>query len=522
MDDSELVFGTEDKVEATFATMRSLGVDRVRVSVLWRVVAPEPTTRTRPAFGAGGPSDPAAYPSGAWDRYDRIVSAARRHGIELLFSVTGPGPIWASSEPARDEPMLDPSPSEFGAFVTAVGRRYSGTYADERPEPPPPPRGLFDPPPPPRPPAAVLPRVSMWSLWNEPNQPGWLRPQAQRDGGRVVPASPRVYRSLQDAGYAGLTATGHGGDTIVLAETAPRGTERLSGVSPMRPLLFIRELYCLDRKLRPYGGRAARQRACPADAATRRRFVADHPGLFRSTGWAHHPYGLEVSPSTPDRQPDQVTLAVLSRLTTTLDRIFRRYGVARRLPVWLTEYGYQINPPAPIIGHSWRRQAAWINEADYSAHRNPRVRSVARFLLVDDGPNLNVTPADPRYWGSTFQSGLVSLEGRRKPSFASYARPIHVSRSRVRRGGSVALYGQLRPARNGAPLSADIEFRPRGSGRWTPVRRLSVQSLPNSLLTNVRITRSGSLRLAWRDPAAGSAAQRSREVSVTAVRPRRR
>src|SRR3712207_857088 len=67
MDDSELVFGNDERVEATFSTLSSLGVDRVRVSVLWRLIAPAPNSRTRPAFGAGGPSDPAAYPAVTWD-----------------------------------------------------------------------------------------------------------------------------------------------------------------------------------------------------------------------------------------------------------------------------------------------------------------------------------------------------------------------------------------------------------------------------------------------------------------------
>ena len=521
MDDSELVFAGDQKVENTFATMRSLGVDRVRVSVLWGLVAPEPKATTKPGFGAGGPSDPAAYPERAWDRYDRIVGAARRYGIELLFCVTGPGPLWASSQPARGETMLDPNRGEFGAFVTAVGRRYSGSYVDEAPKQPPR-RGLqlFPQPPVDQTPPTVLPRVSMWSIWNEPNQPGWLRPQATRSRGRTVPASPRVYRGLQDAGYAGLIGSGHGRDTIVLAETAPRGTSRLSDVTPMRPLLFIRELYCLDRRLRPYQGAAAQERGCPVDAAGRRRFVASHAGLFNASGWAHHPYGLEVSPSTPDPMPDQVTIAVLPRLTGTLDRIFRRYRVNRRLPVWLTEYGYQTNPPDPIIGVSWRRQAAWINEADFIAFRNPRVRSVSQFLVVDDAPNRKVAPTDFRYWGSTFQSGLVTLEGRHKPSFASYQRPIAVSPMRVRRGRSVLLYGQLRPARNGASLVADVEFRPRGSRAWKRVRRVAVRSFRNTLLQRVRIARSGSLRLTWRDPAGAGRAQRSRAVDVQALRPR--
>ena len=525
MDDSELVFGTDEKVEATFSILRDLGVDRVRVSVLWNLLAPEPRSTTRPTFGAGGPSDPAAYPAAAWNRYDRLVTAARRHGIELLFTITAPGPFWASSNPGLQQAMLDPNPSDFGAFVTAVGRRYSGSYPDERPVTPPRPGGLpflFPPRPAPQPPPAILPRVSMWSIWNEPNQPGWLRPQALTVGGRYVPASPRVYRRLQDAGYQGLVASGHGRDQILLAETAPRGTRHLNPVAPMRPLLFIRELYCLDRRLRPYRGAAAAARGCPTDAAGRRRFVADHPGLFRATGWAHHPYGLEVSPSTPDPMPDQVTLAVLPRLTRTLDRIFRRYGSSRRLPIWLTEYGYQTNPPDPIIGVSWRRQEAWLNEADYLAYRYRRVRSTAQFLLLDDGPNRRVPPGDPRYWGSTFQSGLVTIEGVRKPSFLSYQRPIHASPTRVRKGGSVSLYGQLRPARNGARLTADVEFRPASSRTWRSVRRVTVRSFRNTLLVRMRIVRSGSLRLSWRDPAAGNVPRRSRAVAVKVTAKRRR
>ena len=525
MDDSEIVFGTDEKVEATFSILRDLGVDRVRVSVLWNLIAPEPKSATRPTFGAGGASDPAAYSPAAWNRYDRIVTAAQRYGIDLLFTITAPAPIWATSNPSLQQPMLDPNASDFGAFVTAVGRRYSGTYPDERPVTPPRPGGLpflFPPRPEPQPPPTILPRVKMWSLWNEPNQPGWLRPQAQTVGGRYVPASPRVFRRLQDTGYAGLVASGHGRDGILLAETAPRGTRHLNPIAPMRPLLFIRELYCLDKRLRPYRGAAAAARGCPTDAAGRRRFVADHPGLFRSTGWAHHPYGLEASPSTPDPMPDQVTLAVLPRLTRTLDRIFRRYGTGRRLPVWLTEYGYQTNPPDPIIGVSWRRQEAWLNEADYLAYRYRRVRSTAQFLLLDDGPNRKVPPNDPRYWGSTFQSGLVTLAGVRKPSFVSYQRPIHASPGRVRRGAFVTLYGQLRPARNGARLTADVEFRPASSRAWRRVRRVSVRSFRNTLLVRVRMVRPGALRLVWRDPAAGNAAKPSRAVSVGVRGPRRR
>src|SRR3954468_2839517 len=174
MDDSELALGRDDQAEATMAVLHDLGVDRVRVSVIWRLIAPDPDSHTRPAFGAGGASDPAAYSSSAWNRYDRGVAAARRYGIGVLFTLTGPAPLWASSEPSRDDPRWDPNPSDFRDFVTAVGRRYSGSYTDEQPQQPPEPGGLpLLPPqdsPPPQPPPAVVPGGDHWSTCNEPNQ----------------------------------------------------------------------------------------------------------------------------------------------------------------------------------------------------------------------------------------------------------------------------------------------------------------------------------------------------------------
>jgi hypothetical protein len=509
MDDNELVFGTDQEVEATFVLLRSLGVDRVRVSLLWHMVAPSPDSASRPSFGAGGPTDPAAYPTAGWNIYDRVVNAATRNGIGLYFTITGPAPVWASSDPSRNDKVWDPKPADFGDFVTAVGRRYSGSYIDEAPVQAPAPGGLpiiGRSPPPPGPPLAVLPRVSMWSLYNEPNQPGWLRPQSS---GQLL-LSPRLYRALQDAGYAALRASGHADDTYLLAETAPRGALTVDERSPMRPLLFIRELYCLDRKLRPYSGDAATVRGCPPDAAGQQSFSADHPGLFKATGFAHHPYALEVAPSVPDRYPDQVTLAVLPRLTKALDGIFSRYGMRRKIPVWLTEYGYQTDPPDDIIGVSWKRQAAWLNEAEYMAFRYRRVRSMAQFLLVDDGPNTSWPQGDPRYWGSTFQSGLISLEGTRKDSFHAYQMPIHVSPRRVRRGRKVSVFGGNRPARNGAALPVAVEFRRRGSSEWKVVRRLTTRSRRGYVLVKLRQRAAGAYRLAWE-----SGRSRSVSVSVT-------
>jgi len=163
------------------------------------------------------------------------------------------------------------------------------------------------------------------------------------------------------------------------------------------------------------------------------------------------------------------------------------------------------------VGVSWARQAAYLNRAEQIAYRNPRVQSVAQFLLVDDGPNKNVSPRDPRYWGSTFQSGLVSGDGTRKPSFISYQRTLDVTRER---GGRLRIFGQLRPAAPGAKLTAAIQFRRSGARDYTTVRAVTTSSLRNYLVAHVRGRRSGWWRLAWQ----GAATLPSREVFVRARR----
>lgn len=522
MDDAEVVYATPERLDAVFAEMRAIGVDRVRVSVYWNLIAPAAGQKERPSFGSAGAASPAGYPAENWDRYDRIVAAAQRYGLGLLFSLTGPAPLWATGSPERKdiENTYEPNAQDFRDFATAVGTRYSGTYRDEVPAPPPQQNcGLLgcteerqE-----APPGELLGRVDHWSVWNEPNHPGWLTPQWLPDprGGTLplLPASARIYRDLNDAGWAGLEASGHGSDVFLLGETAPRGLDDRGLTRSIRPLEFIRELYCLDRSFRPFQGEAAQVRGCPG---TREAFVAAHPSLFNATGWAHHPYALEQGPGDSDPRRDNVVLADLPRLTNALDRIFRVYGNGRRLPVWLTEYGYQTDPPDPTIGVSWTRQAAYLNQAEYIAFRNPRVVSTAQFLLVDDGPLSAFRASDPRYWG-TFQSGLITKGGQRKSSYTAWQRSIFATRSRVRRGGTVRIFGQLRSAPNGTRLSAELQHRSLRSRRYRRVKSVRTSNPRGYLVTRARVRRSGYYRLVWRQP--GSRRQlKTRPVRVTARR----
>lgn len=126
--------------------------------------------------------------------------------------------------------------------------------------------------------------------------------------------------------------------------------------------------------------------------------------------YAHHPYyGTPTeTPTTPPRaradgRPSTaVTLGNLDRLIREVSRLF---GKKR---IWLTEYGYQTNPPDTVFGVSWLKQAAYLEQAVRIVRANPRVDLFLWFLLVDDTS------------GGGWQSGLITASGVRKPSFAAF------------------------------------------------------------------------------------------------------
>jgi hypothetical protein len=544
-DDTLIVYNTPEGLTKTLARLKAMGVDRVRVSVFWRLVAPAPTSAGKPNFDA---ADPAAYPAGAWDRYDRIVRLARAMGLGINFNITSPAPNWATGNPERNDidETYNPDVNEFFKFVLAVGRRYSGSYypgftsfSPPPPSPPPPPvspvvwqvpqQEPVPPPPPPPPPPSTppLPRVDYWTIWNEPNQAGWLTPQWEtdpRNSRSMIEASPRIYRRLVDAAWLALQNSGHGRDTTLVGETAPKGLgDRNKGVTrSIDALRFIRQLYCLDDNLQFLRGSSAAVRGCPVNNPAA-EFPAQHPGLFQMTGFAHHPYELTFAPNQPPRYPSRwVTIGNLGDLSKTLRRIFQRYGRAlpgggKEMPLYLTEFGYQTNPPDPL-GVSLQRQAAYLNQSEFIAWRNPWVRTLTQFLLVDDKPLSQYPRGSVASYG-TFQSGLMLLNGRHKPSFRAYQMPVYVPVPRFRRGRSVRVWGLLRLAPNGPAHRVQVQFRRLRSKRgFRRLRTLTTKPGRGYLDARVRPPGSGHLRLAWRS--ANGRTHYSRSVRVTVVRRR--
>jgi hypothetical protein len=454
--------------------VQSLGADGIRVVVLWRSIAPSPDAAKRPkGFDA---KNPAAYPAANWDALDDLVRGAQARGLQVLLSPSGPIPVWASTCRSRagvNKRTCKPRASAYGAFVRALGTRYSGGYADEN-------QG-----------GGALPRVATWSFWNEPNQPGWLSPQYEFKGGRAVNTAARVYRDLARSGLAGLRATGHGSDVRLLGETAPIGSSvssclrGRSGSSRSRclakvkadPTTFIKGLLCLGTKTGLGCGGFKR---------------------LNVSGFAHHPYtrGGGVPPTTRATTPGEITIGTGARLHRLLDQGARARRIPSRLPIYYTESGFQTNPPDTIFGVRLDQQAAYLNESDYMAYRDSRVRSMSQYIIVDEVPQ------------SSFQSGLRMADGSPKPSYAAWRLPLWV----VKHGSGVRVWGQLRPLPDSAPSQVEVQRSADGSS-FSTVQTVTVSSRKGFFAVTVPNQSGGTWKLRWTSPSGAVLESRAADVA---------
>jgi hypothetical protein len=518
MDDQQLIYDSPAVASGTMAELAGLGVTQIKVSMVWWLVAPNPDSAQKPNFDA---TDPNAYPPGAWNRYDRVVDLAQQYGIKVYFEIDPQIPAWAidTSVPTGRYRLGDaPDPTDFEQFVEAVGRRYSGSFVPTQPVQPP-----YNPPPiqvPGLPPVPIpskahavsrassqnpIPRVSTWGIWNEPNWYVWLDPLYRTlPGGKREYLQPPLYRGIVNAAWQGLEATGHSPatDTILIGETANAG--------PRTPKQFLLELYCLDARDRMLTGLAAEEVGC--SYSSRSAFVSANPGLFDASGFAHHPWSFNVAPNRGVR--NWYTLYNMGALEQLLSGILRSYGRRHRggVPLYLTEFGYESNPPNPDVKNTARQQAVWLNEAEYMAWKNPYVRMLNQFELIDSGPNTAYRPNDSMYWYDSVDSGLEFSSAQPKPALTSFRIPIWLPVPR--HGRAVAVWGQLRPANHSRPQSAVLQFERAGAHSFGRLRQLRTTSGEGFLFVHARIPAAGLVRIAWTDPGTGTV-EYSRAASVS-------
>jgi hypothetical protein len=407
-DDAALRAKTLDEVQG-------FGVSWVRVVLYWRSVAPGARDWRVPGADL---SDPGAYD---WARYDRAIDELLARNLKVLLTVSGPVPDWATR--SRHSRTMHPSPRQFATFMTAAGRHYGA-------------------------------RISHWSIWNEPNHPDFLGPQYSR--GHAV--SPKIYRSLFLAGERGLRASGNGGDTVLMGETAPVGT---SHVVP--PLTFLRGALCL-------AGSYHRRGSC---------------GRLGADGYAHHAY-THGAPWYRPRSRNDVTIGVLGRLNHALARAGRTGAIRRNMPIWLTEFGIQ-SKPDPYVGVSEQRQAEFRSISELLAYRNPRVRVFSQYLMRDDAPRSG--SRRQRYSG--FESGLRHSNGRAKRAYEGYRLALVAKRGYSR----VFLWGVVRPHHGRDVLT--IQYRGRHGGRWRTLKR-DRTDMRGVWSTTTRSVPGRRYRVAWR------------------------
>jgi len=296
--------------------LQAIGVKVVRFTLAWNKIAP-----TRPTQ----PSDP-ADPAYDWSSADTVLDGLHTRGIDTVLQLSG-SPKWANG--GRPANYVPTSGSSFRSFATAAATRYRW--------------------------------ASKWLIWNEPNQPRWLRP-----------ASPRLYtQRLLNPAYAAIHAAIPGA-RVAGGGTAPRG-----GTGGISPVAFLLGMHAAHATLDAY---------------------------------AHNPYPLDPKHESPVSggctHCTTITMATIDKLVRLVTVNFPR---AR---IWLSEYAYQSNPPDRILGVSLANQARYIGEGDYVAYRTPRVDLLIHFLYQDE-PNLG-----------RFQSGLVTLSGRAKPALAAFRLPL--------------------------------------------------------------------------------------------------
>lgn len=400
--------------------MESLGVRAVRQVLYWRDVAPSADSRIKPDFDT---TDPAAYD---WSKYDALVDAVKARGWKMLLTVSGPVPRWATE--GRSDQVTRPDDSEFAQFVTALARHY-GT------------------------------KVDLWSIWNEPNQPQFLKPQYDS---KHRPASPRIYRALYRAALKGFAAGGLAKPVVLLGETSPRGTGKV-----VAPLTFLRGTLCLSTSYR-------RSKGC---------------GPLATAGYAHHAYTTRQGPFFKPSGKNDVTIGVLSRLTTALDRAGRAGAIPKGLDVYLTEFGIQ-STPDPLYGVPQQQQAEYRAISERIAYDNRRVVSFSQYLLRDDQPVPGV-PALARYSG--FESGLRTAAGKPKVAFDAFRLTLAVRRTSSSRGSA---WGLVRPATG--PVTATLQYRSSSKGTFRNYKTVRTNRL-GYFTTSVVLRKGRQFRLTWND-----------------------
>jgi len=367
---SHLLVGINDEADtlygnpvAGFVALRALNAQVLRVNLYWGGNQWAVSRGARPT----DPTDP-GDPAYNWSIYDRLVRYAATYHVKVLFSILFT-PAWANGGKARTVAPTDAK--ELQSFAFAAATRYSGYYIPPTWQQQP---SLASP-------TSPLPVVTMWTAWNEPNNPIWLSPQYVRSGGKWVIESAIQYAKICNAVYQGVhtalitTNQPIPGEQVACGVTGPKGNDAPGTArASVDPISFL--------------------------------IAAKKAGMETFDVYAHHPYYAAPNESPTyvpsGKQNRRIQLGNIGALLTELTKL---YGPKH---LWITEYGYQTNPPDRNFGVSYAQQAAWLTQAYSIARKNPRIDMLLWFLIKDE-PSLG-----------GWQSGLETVGGKKKPAWTAF------------------------------------------------------------------------------------------------------
>ena len=362
-----LIVGINDEAFAlygdpssAFATLKTLKAQAIRVNLYWG--------GTKWAVAKSKPSDATdpGDPKYDWAIYDRLVRYATQYNIKVVFSILFT-PGWANGGKARTVPPRNAK--DLQKFASAAAQRYSGLWT--------PPTWQQDPTNTAT--ALPLPKVSMWTAWNEPNNPIWLTPQYKRVGKTWRVESAYQYAKICNAIYNGVHDKLLGplpGEKVACGVTGPKGNDAPATTrASVDPLTFLTQAH---------------------------RF-----GMKRFDVYAHHPYAVIGAKESPTYVPKGrfARRIQMGNIGLLLKTISKYYGGKH---LWITEYGYQTNPPDKTFGVSYAKQAAYMKQSYAIARKNRRIDMMLWFLVRDE-PSLG-----------GWQSGLQTATGKAKPAWNTF------------------------------------------------------------------------------------------------------
>ena len=277
-------------------------------------------------------------------------------GVPVLLTIEVT-PRWAGGGTGNKPPV---NMASLQAFAYAAATRYSGQHIVPST-------------------GQVLPAVTRWEAWNEPNTTSHLTPQYSCRCASAVPVSPTIYAKILTAIYKGVHSAGtHAGVKEIVAGGATK--PNYSGPKTFEPAVApLRFLQLLGKK---------------------------HPPL---DVYSHHPYRTDVGKKAGQlRGPNDIAFADLPRLIKGLDKAFP----GKHLHLWITEFGLQTNPPDGFQGVSLAKQSQQLRRNVAASRANPRIDMLIWFLIRDEQVR--------KPFAAGFQTGLSFTNGKLKPAWSIF------------------------------------------------------------------------------------------------------